>query len=91
MISGRTTLIAHFGHPTESCKAPMIYNPWFEQNGIDAVVVPMGVGPEDYPAFLSLIFDGDPPKNSARRREFRIKERCTSRRRARRNGRSADG
>ena len=26
----------------------MIYNPWFEKNGIDAVVVPMGVRAEDY-------------------------------------------
>ena len=27
----------------------MIYNPWFEKHGIDAVVVPMGVTAEDYP------------------------------------------
>lgn len=26
----------------------MIYNPWFDQQGIDAVVVPMGVKAEDY-------------------------------------------
>ena len=31
MISGRTRLIAHLGYPTETFKAPMIYNPWFEQ------------------------------------------------------------
>ncbi|MBI3146312.1 MAG: shikimate dehydrogenase, partial [Pseudogulbenkiania sp.] len=29
MISGKTTLIAHIGYPTESFKSPMIYNPWF--------------------------------------------------------------
>src|ERR1700730_14733506 len=56
MISGRTTLVAHLGCPTESFKAPMIYNPWFERKGIDAVVVPMGVRAEDYPAFLRLLF-----------------------------------
>ncbi|HVC56952.1 MAG TPA: hypothetical protein VND95_13410 [Stellaceae bacterium] len=56
MISGRTTLLAHLGYPTESFKAPMIYNPWFERQGIDAVVVPMGVGAEDYPTFLPLLF-----------------------------------
>ena len=39
MISGTTQLIAHLGYPTESFKAPMIYNPWFEKQGIDAVVV----------------------------------------------------
>lgn len=55
-ISGRTRLIAHLGHPTESFKAPMIYNPYFEQHGIDAVVVPMGCRAEDYAAFLKLVF-----------------------------------
>jgi len=55
MISGKTTLIAHLGYPTEAFKAPMIYNPWFEQRGIDAVVVPMGVKPEDYPATLAAL------------------------------------
>ncbi len=48
MISGKTRLIAHIGYPTESFKAPMIYNPWFERQGIDAVVVPMGVRGEDF-------------------------------------------
>ena len=56
MISGHTKLIAHLGYPTESFKAPMIYNPYFAKYGIDAVVVPMGCKPEDYPAFLKLTF-----------------------------------
>ena len=56
MISGKTTLIAHLGYPTEAFKAPMIYNPWFDKNGVDAVVVPMGVKPEDYVAFLPHLF-----------------------------------
>ena len=56
MISGKTTLIAHIGYPTEAFKAPMIYNPWFDKHGIDAVVVPMGVKPEDYAASLPQIF-----------------------------------
>jgi len=56
MISGKTTLIAHLGYPTEAFKAPMIYNPWFEQRGIDAVVVPVGVKPEDYPATLAVAY-----------------------------------
>ena len=46
MISGRTTLIAHIGYPTETFKAPLIYNPYFEKAGIDAVVVRMGVKAE---------------------------------------------
>ena len=55
-ISGRTKLIAHLGYPTESFKAPMIYNPYFEKHNIDAVVVPMGCSAEDYGAFLKLVF-----------------------------------
>jgi len=55
MINGKTTLIAHLGYPTESFKAPMIYNPWFESRGIDAVVVPMGVKADDYPAALAAL------------------------------------
>jgi shikimate dehydrogenase len=56
MISGKTTIIAHIGYPTEAFKAPMIYNPYFDHAGIDAVVVPMGVTPDDYPTFLRPIF-----------------------------------
>ena len=56
MISGKTTLIAHLGYPTEAFKAPLIYNPWFESRGIDAVVVPMGVRADDYPTILRSLF-----------------------------------
>lgn len=56
LIKGSTQVIAHIGYPTHSFKAPMIYNPYFEQAGIDAVVVPMGVKIEDYTAFLPNIF-----------------------------------
>ena len=55
MISGKTRLIAHVGYPTESFKAPLIYNPWFESKGIDAVVVPMGVKADDFPAALAAL------------------------------------
>jgi len=56
MISGKTTVIAHLGYPTEAFKAPMIYNPYFDHAGIDAVVIPMGVKVEDYPSFLRPLF-----------------------------------
>ena len=56
MISGSTTLIAHIGYPTETFKAPLIYNPYFEKARIDAVVVPMGVKAGDYRDFLKSIF-----------------------------------
>jgi len=56
MISGTTALVAHIGWPTHAFKAPTIYNPYFERAGIDAVVVPMGVKPDDYPDFLRNLF-----------------------------------
>ena len=56
MISGTTTLVAHLGYPTFAFKAPLIYNPWFEKNDIDAVVVPMGVKAEEYPEFFRHLF-----------------------------------
>jgi shikimate dehydrogenase len=56
MITGRTRVIAHLGYPTESFKAPMIYNPWFEMKGIEAVVVPIGVVAKDYPDLLRSLF-----------------------------------
>ena len=56
MITGKTPLIAHIGYPTEAFKAPMIYNPYFEQAGVDAVVVPMGCTADNYPAFVQELF-----------------------------------
>jgi shikimate dehydrogenase len=55
-IRGSTALIAHLGYPTHTFKAPMIYNPYFESAGVDAVVVPMGCQAEHYPAFLRSVF-----------------------------------
>lgn len=56
MINGHTELIAHIGYPTHTFKSPMIYNPYFEQVGVNAVVVPMGCRPPDYPALLRSVF-----------------------------------
>jgi len=55
-ISGHTHLIAHLGYPTASFKAPMIYNPWFENQQVDVKVVPMGIKPEDYAALVPTLF-----------------------------------
>jgi len=55
-IDGQTELIAHIGHPTHSFKSPLIYNPYFEKEGINAVVVPMGCLAEHYPVFLKSVF-----------------------------------
>ena len=56
LITGHTRFIAHIGMPTHSFKAPMIYNPYFEQADIDVVVVPMGCDVQDFDAFLPLLF-----------------------------------
>lgn len=56
MITGRTQIIAHIGYPTHAFKAPMIYNPYFEQAGIDVVVVPMGCQPAHFPSLLRSLF-----------------------------------
>lgn len=56
MINGNTEIIAHIGFPTHAFKAPMIYNPWFEKAGVNAIVVPMGCQAPDYPDFLRSIF-----------------------------------
>jgi shikimate dehydrogenase len=55
-IDGNTELIAHIGYPTHSFKSPLIYNPYFEKEGINALVVPMGCKGEHYPAFLKSVF-----------------------------------
>ena len=56
MISGTTALVAHMGYPTHTFKSSLICNPWFEKNGVDAVVVPMGIKAEDYPDFFRSVF-----------------------------------
>ncbi len=56
MITGKTKLIVHLGFPTESFKAPMIYNPWFEKKEIEAVVVPVGVEPSHYADVMPALF-----------------------------------
>lgn len=56
VIKGSTNLFPIFGYPTKAIKAPQIYNPWFEKHGIDAVVVPMGATPEDFPEVFKTVF-----------------------------------
>jgi shikimate dehydrogenase len=55
-IDGNTELIAHIGFPTHAFKLPLVYNPWFEANAINALVVPMGCQAEFYAAFLRALF-----------------------------------
>jgi shikimate dehydrogenase len=56
LIDGNTELIAHLGYPTHSFKAPMIYNPYFESIGVNAVVMPMGCRPDAFANVLRGVF-----------------------------------
>lgn len=55
-VNGQTELIAHLGWPTHAFKAPMIYNPYFESIGVNALVVPMGCKPENFAQVLRAVF-----------------------------------
>nr|WP_236600132.1 shikimate dehydrogenase [Ramlibacter alkalitolerans] len=44
------------GWPTHSFKAPLIYNPYFEAIGVNAVVVPMGCKPGTFAQVLQGVF-----------------------------------
>jgi len=57
MINGNTELIAHIGYPTHSFKSPMIYNPYFEKKGINAIVVHMGCQADHFETFLGSVFN----------------------------------
>ena len=55
-VNGHTEIIAHLGWPTHAFKAPMIYNPYFESIGANALVVPMGCKPENFADVLRGVF-----------------------------------
>jgi shikimate dehydrogenase len=59
LITGETELIAHLGWPTHAFKAPMIYNPYFESIGVNAVVVPMACKPDNFAQVLRGLFTLD--------------------------------
>lgn len=56
-IDGHTQVIAHLGYPTHSFKAPLIYNPYFAEAQIPAVVVPMGCRAEHFESVLRSFFE----------------------------------
>ena len=55
-VDGQTEVIAHIGYPTHTFRAPLIYNPWFAQIGVNVLVVPMSCRAEHFPAFLRSVF-----------------------------------
>jgi shikimate dehydrogenase len=56
LINGHTVIIAHIGYPTHSFKAPLIYNPYFANQGINALVVPMSCQSDNYEPLVRSLF-----------------------------------
>lgn len=54
-MTGRTAVIPLVGHPVEQVKSPGPMNRWFDDNGVDAVVVPMDIRPEKVGAFFEVL------------------------------------
>ncbi len=46
-ISGKSRVYGCISHPIEHVRAPSVFNPLFERHGIDAVMVPVHIRPED--------------------------------------------
>ncbi len=56
IINGHTRLIPHIGYPTHSFKAPLIYNPFFENRGVNVLVVPMACEADNFEPLLRSLF-----------------------------------
>lgn len=51
-ITGKTRVFFIIGDPVAQVRAPEVYNPLFQQHGIDAVLVPLKLPPAALPGFL---------------------------------------
>ncbi len=51
-ISGNTRVFMVLGHPVAQVRAPEVFNHLFAQHGVDAVLVPAHVAPEDLAGFV---------------------------------------
>ncbi|GAB4064761.1 shikimate 5-dehydrogenase [Angustibacter speluncae] len=49
-ITGRTRVYAHIGHPMGHVRAPEVFNRLLGERGVDVVVVPVDVAPDDLPS-----------------------------------------
>lgn len=55
VVTGHTTVIPLIGHPVEQVKSPGPMNRWFDDNDVDAVVVPMDIRPEKVGVFFEVM------------------------------------
>lgn len=54
-ITGRTRVFMILGDPIAQVQAPALFNPIFRAQGVDAVLVPAQVAPDDLPGFVQQV------------------------------------
>lgn len=54
-ITGATTVYPLVGHPVGQVRTPPAINAWFQENGVDAVMVPLDVAPRHAASFFQAL------------------------------------
>jgi shikimate dehydrogenase len=54
MVTGSTQLYIIVGHPISQVQSPEIFNAWFENEGIDAVMIPLDIAADGLSSFAKL-------------------------------------
>lgn len=49
-ITGKTKIFYMIAHPIDHVRSPEVFNPWFSENGVDAVMIPVHYRPDDFEA-----------------------------------------
>lgn len=55
VVTGHTIVVPLIGHPVEQVKSPGPMNRWFDDNDVDAVIVPLDIRPERVAAFFDVM------------------------------------
>jgi shikimate dehydrogenase len=59
MVTGTTQLYIIVGHPISQVKSPEIFNAWFENEGIDAVMIPLDIAEDGLASFVKIFRASD--------------------------------
>jgi shikimate dehydrogenase len=59
MVRGSTQLYIIVGHPISQVKSPEVFNAWFRQKSIDAVMIPLDIAPDGLASFAKLFRASD--------------------------------
>jgi shikimate dehydrogenase len=49
-ITGKTKIFYMIAHPIDHVRSPEVFNPWFQENNVDAVMIPVHYRPDDFAA-----------------------------------------